>query len=260
MRYLLISLIVVCLCGALAEAELRLQIAYEDKLQFPYYMGHGTAVLAQNPGVAVELIQRLEHHLPDLKIVLVRYPWKRCLSELQAGYIDGVFNASFHPKRLAIGKYPWKHGAVDVSRRITTISYSLYKLHDSDLHWNGQRFVNLKGALGVPLGYSIARDLRDLNVLLEESGATMSNLNKLLMGRLTGAVLQEVTADYYLDTRPQTYRTIMKVTPPIKTKPYYLMLSHVFVTQHPNLAETIWDTIKMLRETELSTIAAKYIR
>ncbi len=260
MKSLLISLVVISCFGAPASTEIRMQIAYENKLQFPYYMGNGTAVLAENPGVAVEMIQRLAHYIPNIQIDLVRYPWKRCLSELQGGYVDGIFNASFHPKRLRIGKYPWKDGAVDPSRRITTISYNLYKQRDSELRWTGQRFVNLKGALGAPLGYSITRDLRDMNVPLEESGATLSNLSKLLVHRIAGAVLQEVTADYYLRTYPQTYQTIVKVAPPIRTKAYYLMLSHDFVTQHPTLAETIWDTIKTLRETEFHTIATKYMQ
>jgi polar amino acid transport system substrate-binding protein len=78
--------------------------------------------------------------------------------------------------------------------------------------------------------------------------------------RIDGVVLQEVTADYYLRTDPKTYQAITKVSPPIKTKAYYLMLSHAFVDQHPDIAETIWDTLKMLRETEFDTIAAKYLK
>jgi polar amino acid transport system substrate-binding protein len=114
MKRLWVFLVFSSLFSTSVSAEMKMLIAYENKLQFPYYMGNGTTVLASDPGVVVELIQRLERHIPEIDIQLVRYPWKRCLSELQAGHVDGIFNASFHPKRLVMGKYPW-HNASMVS-------------------------------------------------------------------------------------------------------------------------------------------------
>jgi signal transduction histidine kinase/DNA-binding NarL/FixJ family response regulator len=41
---------------------------------------------------------------------------------------------------------------------------------------------------------------------------------------------------------------VEKIPTPIEEKPYYLMLSHKFVKEHPQLAEQIWDEIGRLRE------------
>jgi len=46
--------------------------------------------------------------------------------------------------------------------------------------------------------------------------------------------------------------------PPLATKPYYLMLSHQFVGNHPEMAQQIWDTIKIIRETKFNEIVLKY--
>lgn len=67
-----------------------------------------------------------------------------------------------------------------------------------------------------------------------------------------------VTGDSLLKIAPEKFKRIVKVTPPIKTKPYYLMLSHQFVKKHPQLAEKIWDTIEIIRESQFDRISAKY--
>ena len=44
------------------------------------------------------------------------------------------------------------------------------------------------------------------------------------------------------------YASQIEVLPvPLIEKPYYLLLSHAFVAQHPDLAERIWKTIEEVR-------------
>ena len=56
--------------------------------------------IPENPGVAVEMIKLLESKIPNLKITLIRRPWKRCMLILKAGIVEGIFNANFKPERL----------------------------------------------------------------------------------------------------------------------------------------------------------------
>jgi len=213
-------------------------------------------MLPDKPGAAVELVKLLETKVPGLKVQFQRYPWKRCLNELGQGNVDGAFNASFKEKRLKFGAYPWKDGAVDPSRRLTTIAYNFYKKRDSNFSWNGKMASNAT-SVGAPRGYSIIGDLEKLGLKVQEASSTEANLQKLLAGRNSAVALQDVTGDYFLK-KDAKFQSLMKVDPPLKTKPYYLMISNQFKSKNPELAEQIWNAIAELREEQLSTLTDKY--
>ncbi len=239
------------------SAETILRVAYEDKVQFPYYMGDGATIPEDKPGSAVELVQLLETKIPDLRVELKRFPWKRCLSNLKDGQVDATFNASYKKERLAMGAYPEKDGNVDTARRLTTISYSIYTTKQAEFVWDGKSFLNLDGKIGAPTGYSIVGDLKKMGVDVAETGSTEANLKKVLAGRVAGAALQDVTGDFYVRSKKE-FNDLVKVTPPLKTKPYYLMISHQFKQANPELAEKIWDAIAELRESNLTQLSEKY--
>ncbi len=239
----------------------QMTISYEDKAQPPYYMGE-KKVLADKPGVAVEMVKMLEDKIEGLEITLKRTPWKRCTVELSRNNVDGIFNASYKKKRLELGYYPTTDGTlegpVDISRRITKIAYSLYTLKDSNIVWDGTNMTGVDGKIGAPFGYSIINDLKKMGLNVEDAPNTEMNLKKLLKKRIVAVALQDVTADSFIKLNSPQFENIKKRTPPLATKPYYLMLSKKFVENHPELAQKIWDTIKNIRETKFDEIAMKY--
>lgn len=241
-----------------AAADTVLHVAYEDKTQFPYYMGDTQRVL-DKPGAAVELVKMLEERIPGLQIRFSRYPWKRCLTMLKTGQVDGIFNASFNTSRTRIGEYPWEDGQVDPSRRLTTISYYLYTLPNTEIGWNGEAFEDPDISVGAPLGYSIVNDLENLGVSVIKVRSSMQSLQLLKAKRVKAVALQSVTADYLLANNPDQLEGIVRIAPPLKTKPYYLMLSRQFKAAHPELSEQIWDAIGELREEKLETLARPYL-
>jgi len=236
---------------------IEITFAFEDKEQPPYYMGNTTEVLAQ-PGVSVEMAKLLEEYIPDLKVTFKRVPWKRCLHELQNGNVDGIFNASFSESRLEMGAYPMKEGEVDTEKRLTTIAYYLYTSKHNPVTFDGKRIGNADRPVGAPRGYSIINDLQKIGVEVEEANTTQQNLMKVVVNRISAAALQDVTADSEIKKNPSEFAGIVKVEPPLKVKPYYLMLSHQFVEQHPELAKQIWDTIEKIREERSAEIIDKY--
>ena len=255
---LVLPILVFWMPARILLAETVLHVAYEDKTQFPYYMGDSQQV-PEKPGAAVELIMMLENRIPDLRIKLSRYPWKRCLAMLETGQVDGIFNASFNEARNRIGDYPRKNGQVDPSRRLTTISYHLYALPETDLSWNGVVFEDPNLTIGAPEGYSIVNDLEDLGVSVIKVRSSLQGLYLLNAGRVKAVALQSVTADYLLTNKPDQLTDIVRIDPPLKTKPYYLMLSHQFKAGNPALSEQIWNTVGELREEKLEALALPYL-
>lgn len=244
--------------GTNCKEFIDLTIAYENKEQPPYYLGNTENILENSPGIAVEMIKRLEIYIPEIKIKFKRYPWLRCLTYLQHGVVDGIFNASFKKERLKVGAYPYKNNQVDPSKRITTISYSLYKLKTSEFIFDELSQMKEKPMVGATRGYSIVGDLRKQGILVDESKSTQNAFNKLLKGRNIAVAAQDVTGDYLLSKYSEKFHHIVKVSPPITTKPYYLMLSNQFIKKHPELSEKIWRTIATIREEELNELSAKY--
>jgi len=241
------------------QAEIIFSVAYENKVQFPYYMGETAKVLDVKPGAAVELVKLLESKVPGIKVDLKRYPWKRCLNELEQGNASGAFNASYKEKRLQFGAYPLKGGSVDTDRRLTTIAYHFYKKKGSDFSWDGKTASGDIKSIGAPRGYSIVSDLKKLGFRVTEANSTEANLKKLQAGRVSAVALQEVTGDYFLKENSQ-FNDLEKVQLPLKTKPYYLMISNQFKAKHPKIAEQIWDAVAELREEKLQTLTDKYFQ
>jgi polar amino acid transport system substrate-binding protein len=263
MKNMLRFFALLCLNSTFFAGAVELTIAYEDKEQPPYYMGNSLRVKEDRPGVSVDIINKLGDMISDLEIKLVRCPWKRCLRSLENNSIDGVFNASYKQARLDLGWYPTVNGQheglVDISKRITFISYSFYKLKNTNIKWDSQKINNIQQwSLGAPLGYSIVADLRKKGFIVDESHSTKSNLEKLAMRRVDVVALQNVTADSIIQSNPRTFANIEKIEPAFITKAYYLMLSHAFVQSHPEIAQKIWDTIKIIRQTEFDEIVSKY--
>lgn len=233
-------------------------VAYENATQFPNYMGDTSEVLDSKPGATVELVALLAEEIPNFEVKFVRYPWKQCLIELKAGTVDGIFNASYREERLAIGAYPWKDNTIDISRRITTISYHFYRIKGSNFDWDGNNVSGLTSLIGTPLGYSVEGDLKSRGIPILSARDILVNFSNLLRGKVNAIALQDVTGDYHIE-RKSGLSSIEKVHPAIATKPYYLMLSRQFKERHPVLSEKIWDTIAKLREEKLQAIVETYL-
>ncbi len=233
--------------------------AFENTEGFPAYLGNGYHVPDENPGIDIEVLRLVEQRVP-IKVVFVRLPWKRCLVELGLGNVSAV-EASYKKDREKIGVYPVNpDGSVDTSKRLTSETYSLYTRKGSTLRYNPQngQFSNLQGQLGAPYGYSIVEDLKKLGHNIDESGSAFTNLQKLTFGRVDGIITQESQTEFQIKKHPEMFASIVKTEPPIKSKPYYFVISHQFAKQYPKLTQQIWDTVAELRQTELPALYVKY--
>ncbi|MBB2483785.1 transporter substrate-binding domain-containing protein [Mitsuaria sp. WAJ17] len=219
-----------------------LQLCAEDENSYPW-------LLRDRSGLNMLMVRLLGQHL-GLRFEVALLPWRRCLLSLQEGGVDGAFKASFQPERLKVGRYPMRGGQVDAERAMLEESYHLYRLKGSAVSWDGQQLSQLDGAVGAQAGFSIVAWLRQQQLPIEASAkAPDAILGMLQRRRLGAAALQTSQGDYALSRNPQFAAQIERQGPPLVSKPYYLMLSHAFVRQHPALAERIWDGVAAVRES-----------
>ncbi len=225
-----------------------LVLAYQDSDNFPYQIGNGDLIDLQNPGVAVEQMLAVGEKL-GLEIQLQRTPWKRGLILLKQGHIDGLFNASFKKQRQQYGRYPTRNGALDFSRRSYSNSYSLFKSKQGQIQWDGKRFNDTRFTVFVPLGFSIADNLRRNGLTVSETSQVFLHLTLVSLNRIDAVALLTPSGEAYLRNHPEQLENVTKIEPPLVSKDYYLMLSHQLVEANPTLAEQIWNTVGEIRDS-----------
>jgi polar amino acid transport system substrate-binding protein len=73
-----------------------------------------------------------------------------------------------------------------------------------------------------------------------------------------GIITQESQTEFQIKKHPKEFASIVKTEPPIKTIPYYFVISHQFANKYPKLTQQIWDTVAELRQTKLPALYTKY--
>ncbi|MDF1793881.1 MAG: transporter substrate-binding domain-containing protein [Thalassobaculaceae bacterium] len=221
-----------------------LTFVYETRANPPRYFGEGTAINWDRPGLTLELLKELGRR-QKINIQFERYPWNRGLYLVETGEVDGIFHASYKAEREKIGVYPkTAEGAVDPTRAIFVQSYALHVLQGSPVSWDGKTISGLgDGAVGATAGYSIVGDLEAQGLKVETGKIQEINLNKLVAGRIAAYAELENMAAAAIAANPAAYAGVVKLEPPLVSKPYYLLLSHAFVARDPALADAVFDTI-----------------
>jgi polar amino acid transport system substrate-binding protein len=249
----LLTFLIIALCTPDAWAQ-RLKLGYSDVENFPYQMGNGQAP-ATPPGLAVELIREAARDI-GLEVQFVRMPAVRLLVATQTGEIDGSFIFSYKEERLAQAVYPMKDGKPDRSRRITTINYSFYKKAGSPVHWDGKTLSHNSEPVGVNSSFSISDDLKKMGIVVDDSGkSTAQNLGKLRLGRISAYATLEDSADAFLAR--QTGNDVVKLTPPITSRDYYLVVSRKFHDSGDH-AQRLWTRIAELRDKRTPALLQNY--
>lgn len=241
--------------GAAAQTVVRL--TFETKANPPRYFGEGTAIDAARPGLTIELL-RLAEARAGVRFELSRHPWARSIYLMETNQVDGLFHASYVADRERFAVYPMRDGKPDPSRSLFTQSYYLYARSGTPPAWNGET-LTASGPVGTTRGYSVARRLESLGVRVVEENDVPNSLRKVLAGRLAAYAELENMAAAVIAAHPEELRDIVKLSPPLRTEPYYLVFSRGFAAREPRLAERIWGAIQeTMRSPEYRALLAKY--
>ena len=240
------------LISGLGKAK-EIVIPMENKPWSPYYFGKAS-IDSKKPGVMIELLKLVEKKLisDGVKFKFKRYPWKRCLKLLDDSKVDAVLGASFKKSRMEIGHYPMKGEGPDESMGIANSTYSFYKLKSSKVVWNGKTFLNLasRKKIGVTSGYSIADDLKKMNVKVHPGRRSEILLGMVLKNRLSGFAGFTDIVDNILKNDKAKYKKITRSKIPIKKKDYYLIVSKNIFKKQEVLVNKIWSGIKNVRTSK----------
>jgi polar amino acid transport system substrate-binding protein len=255
-RALACLLLAACTGGAFA-AETVVRLSFETKESPPRYLGEGTAIPKDRPGITIELLRLVEKRT-GVRFELQRVPWARSLYLLETNQVDGVFHMSYLPERTRFVAYPMKDGQPDRARSIFTQRYFLYARKGTRLSWDGERLAS-DGPVGTTRGYSVAKRLEDLGVRVEQENDLPGSMRKVLAGRLEAYAELENMANGIIARNREEMRDIVKLQPPLRQEPYYLVLSKGFLAREPALAERIWNAIgELTGSPELREIEKRY--
>lgn len=232
------------------SAQPVVRLCYDDVDVYPWHT-------QGNQGLSFRMMDAVARQ-SGVQVTYAPLPWKRCLALVGTGEQDGALAASYSEERAATVVYPATDSTVpDPNRRMSSDSYSLYKLEGQPLEWDGKRFRNLQGRIAVQHGYSIGDYLRLHGAEVDDSDKEPSQvLRKLMLGSVAGAAL--VTGEGEQQRKDGRFSgRIVRVDPPLQAKEYYLVLSHPFVKAHARLAETLWNNVAAVRQSAAYRQAAE---
>lgn len=235
-----------------------IRVYIEDSEDSPWVMGEGPE-LADNPGIAVEMMYLIGEKL-NIEIEVHRVPWPRVLRNVKNGIADIILPISYRPEREVLGQYPFAHGKIDTSRAYDSVVYSLYRLKGTEISFDSEskKFINYFGLTGAPIGYSIVEDIKIWGGTPDVSPSTENDLVKLMIGRVQSVAALEPTADAILSTRPEMAEKIEKAATLVENL-YYILISHQFYQNDPELGEKIFNTaVKLKNSQEYLSIIKKY--
>jgi polar amino acid transport system substrate-binding protein len=214
----------------------------------PLIDGNGTVIDPVKPGLTIELL-RMASERANIPIALSRTPWERGLYLIQTDQADAIFAASYVEDRLRYGVYPMQDGHPDTRRKLFDQSYRLYVRTGSRIVWDGKMLTNLHAPVGATPGYAVVPVLRAMGVAVDEEPSHIANLRKLVAGRIDAYAELDTHVRPLLRGDKAAFGGITELSPPILTKPYYLMFGKTSYARTPDLAERIWDAIALVNDS-----------
>ncbi|MEH6632068.1 MAG: transporter substrate-binding domain-containing protein [Halopseudomonas aestusnigri] len=252
----LTSLTCFCFVSVARADNLPFVICYENIENIPYYYGEGSDVPKTKPGLYVDILDLVSQRL-KLKIIFHRAPWARCLKQLELNRVDGVLAASFKTERAKYSHYPMNLKKLDVERRIVNKSYYIFRRKGARISWDGKEF-NGTYRVGVQIGYTIIDFLKKHNLTVTATPSVQRGFQQVQNNRLDAFATIEEIGNTLLMRYPNKYSNVEKVTVPLTTKPYYLIIGRKFYKTHRYLSENIWNELAKIRESEMPNLLIHY--
>ncbi len=219
-------------------------ICTDNNLWYPFtYMENN-----RSKGLHVDIV-RLACNQIDWQCKFTPLPWKRCLSYMKRGGVDGVVSASYKPKRADYMHYP--PGAEKDKKsiwRVTQAEYVVVTALESGYQFTGD-LTTLPQPVRAPLGYSIVDDLTKSGVEVTTQRHAIDNFVSLAHSK-RGSVISITTNARYINQQGELKNSFKIHSPEIKSKSYYMAFSKKS-TISPHDKGLLWQAIVDIRENQL---------
>lgn len=229
----------------------------------PYVYGDND-INEDYPGITIDILKAIEEKT-DITFIIKKMPWKRVVESVKEDVIDGGFHFSFKQKRKSFVAYPILKGErkPDPEFSISNRSYALYGLKGLYLDWNGQEILSHKRddlLVGVIRGSSVNERIRSMGHQIKEVSHDIQLPLMLLKGRVDAFVALDNMLDAKINTLASAQQTkIVKISPAIENKAYYIAFAKGFYKKHPKVAWKIWRLISEFKENgTLDKLYEKY--
>ena len=184
-------------------------------------------------------------------------PWKRCLFTTKNGEYDGLIGASYKPERAEFLYYPPDASKNRSDYRITQVEYSIISHIDSPYDYDGN-VHGIPQPIRATLGYSVADNLNNENVVVTETPGDINSFQMLLRDR-KGCIITLPEIAHMLMEQPN-YRGKFYISKrPFTLKSYFLVFSKQSQVSKGR-QQQIWDEIRKIREDDavMQEIRNKY--
>lgn len=196
-------------------------------------------------GHSLELLRRASASQP-VAIRQMAAPRAQCMARLRSGEIDAMV-AAFTPQRMDFAAYPMKDGVADTARAVGDLTFSVSRRRGATVRWDGKQFVGLgRQPVGVQPDLLHMDLLRQLNVVVDDSGANLGRMFQRLARNRLAAVVTEHDEAATLIARD--YRGEIETLPvPFQKTPMYFVVNKAFYLRHPAQIEAYWQAIGQAR-------------
>jgi polar amino acid transport system substrate-binding protein len=215
--------------------------------EFPPY----TSAALPEGGIA-SAITRAALDRSGLAMELHFRPWVRALSELQQGVWDGIIGAWKNPERERFMAYPRSLG---ITNKIGFMARAGSKLAVHDLG----RLAGLK--IGTVRDYANPPAFEAARLDRDEAVDDLSNLRKLLAGRVDLALIDKGVAHHLLQTElREAAQALVWLEPPVAEMPLYTALSRRKPAHQAQLVAFDRGLVELQTSGELSRILQRHAR
>ncbi|KQQ32656.1 hypothetical protein ASF61_14025 [Duganella sp. Leaf126] len=231
----------VLLCDQLAARACTMRVGYPDRERLPYYLGSGT-VVPEPAGPGVELLRAAVRSV-GCTAHLVRLPTAR----LRYALIDGSVDLA--PVDLRDGERRYSAlpltagGAPDTRRGIRVTAVVYVRSADRIAPGTSPRRYFKQRRLATNQGSPLGEQLRDEGYLVDSgAGDAVSNLDKLVIGRVDGFAMSLANADALDRAVQQRYGDrVIRLTSPIRASTLWLSSSNAYYQAHRQQIEQLWN-------------------
>ncbi|GAB6096659.1 hypothetical protein JCM14469_29120 [Desulfatiferula olefinivorans] len=217
-----------------------LTLAVDSRYWYPFtYMNDQKAA-----GMHIDMVKQA---LSDLGygFVILPYPRKRCLYQVETGSVDGMISVAYHEALSAVLIFPADAGmAAESQWRIMQVDHVAVTCNP-DYDYDGIP-AHLPVPVRLPVGEALVHELTRAGLFVDDARTDLQNFRKMLRDR-TGSVITSSVLAEKMAGDPD-WSGIFHISPtPVSSQSYFLAFSKGSrLTQDERTA--IWTRIKELRD------------